>query len=122
MQPILPYMEELQISIDGKLLANRCSMQLNPTKHDIEHSKWYRQVKKVVLSKTLNEENLINTRVISENLVDEIGKLKQTTEKEILIFGSPTAGHSLTAANLIYNYWFNINPVLLGNGIPVLKI
>lgn len=95
--------------------------QPNPTKHDIEHSKWYKQVKKVVLSKTLKEENLINTQVISKNLSAEINKLKQSTEKEILIFGSPTAGHSLMAEGLIDDYWFNINPVLLGNGIPVFK-
>lgn len=95
--------------------------QPNATKHDIEHSKWYKTVKKVVLSKTLKEENLINTHVICENLVDEINKLKQNTKKEILIFGSPTAGHSLMAANLIDDYWFNINPVLLGEGIPVFK-
>jgi dihydrofolate reductase len=69
----------------------------------------------------MKEENLINTQIIRENLVDEINKLKQSTEKEILIFGSPTAGHSLMAANLIDDYWFNINPVLLGNGIPVFK-
>ena len=95
--------------------------QPNATKHDIEHSKWYKNVKKVVLSKTLKEENLINTQVINKNLVDEINKLKQSTEKEILIFGSPTAGHSLMAANLIDDYWFNINPVLVGKGIPVFK-
>ena len=95
--------------------------QPNPTKHDIEHSKWYKHVKKVVLSKTMKEKNLINAQVINENLVDEINKLKKSTEKEILVFGSPTAGHSLMAANLIDDYWFNINPVLLGNGIPVFK-
>lgn len=95
--------------------------QPNPTKHDIEHSKWYRQVKKAVLSKTSKEESLVNTQVISENLVDEINKLKQSTEKEILLFGSPTAGHSLMAADLVDAYWFNINPVLLGNGIPVFR-
>ena len=95
--------------------------QPNPTKHDIEHSKWYRQAKKVVLSKTLKEESLANTQVISENLVDEINKLKQSTEKEILLFGSPAAGHSLMAADLVDAYWFNINPVLLGNGISVFR-
>ena len=95
--------------------------QPNPTKHDIEHSKWYRQVKKVVLSKTLKEESLANTQVISENLVGAINKLKQSTEKEILLFGSPTAGHSLMAADLVDTYWFNVNPVLLGNGIPVFR-
>lgn len=93
----------------------------NATKHDIEHSRWYKQAKKVVLSKTMEEKNLTGTRVISENLADEINKLKQSKEKEILIFGSPTAAHSLMAADLIDNYWFNINPVLLGKGIPVFK-
>jgi dihydrofolate reductase len=95
--------------------------QPNATKHDIEHSKWYKTVKKVVLSKTMNAENLTNTQVIRDNLVDQINRVKQSTQKEILVFGSPTAGHSLMAANLIDDYWFNINPVLLGNGIPVFK-
>ncbi len=95
--------------------------QPDATKHDIEHSKWYKHAKKVVLSKTMKEENLINTRVIRGNLVDEINKVKQSTEKELLLFGSPTAGHALMAANLIDGYWLNINPVLLGNGIPVFK-
>jgi dihydrofolate reductase len=95
--------------------------QPDATKHDIEHSKWYKGAKKVVLSKTLKEEDLVNTHVISGNLVQEINKLKQSTEKEILLFGSPTAGHALMAADLIDAYWFNINPVLLGNGIPVFK-
>ena len=95
--------------------------QPNATKHDIEHAKWYKHAKKVVLSKTLKEENLVNTQIIRESLVAEINKLKQSTEKEILIFGSPTAGHALMAADLIDAYWFNINPVMLGNGIPVFR-
>lgn len=95
--------------------------QPDATTHDIEHSKWYKHAKKVILSKTMKEDNLINTQVISRNLVIEINKVKQSTEKEILLFGSPTAGHSLMATNLIDGYWLNINPVLLGNGIPVFK-
>lgn len=93
--------------------------QPNPTKHDLEHSRWYKRVKKVVLSKTLDERNLANTQVISQNLADDINPLKQATDKEMLVFGSPTAGHSLMAADLIDSYWFNINPVRLGTGIPV---
>lgn len=69
----------------------------------------------------MKEENLISTQVISNNLVDEINRLKQSTEKEILLFGSPTAGHSLMSENLIDDYWLNVNPVLVGNGIPVFK-
>jgi dihydrofolate reductase len=97
------------------------SNQPNATKHDVEHSKWYKGVLKYVLSRTLNEVNLINTKVISNNLYYEITKLKQGTDKEILIFGSPTATHSLMAAELVDSYWLFVNPVLLGQGIPLFK-
>ncbi len=93
----------------------------NPTKHVLEHSRWYKNAKKVVLSKTLQDKELANTLVIRESLVDAINHLKQSTEKEILVFGSPTAAHSLMAADLIDAYWFNVNPVLLGKGIPVFQ-
>ncbi len=95
--------------------------QPNATKHDIEHSKWYNSVAKVVLSKTLHEASLTNTKIIGDNLKYEIAKLKQSTDKEILIFGSPTAGHSLMAAELIDSYWLFVNPVMLGEGIPLFK-
>ena len=95
--------------------------QPNPTKHDIEHSRWYAKVAKVVLSRTMKGANLINTKIISDNLTDEIIKLKQGTGKEIIIFGSPTAAHSLMAAKLIDDYWLFVNPVLLGKGIPLFK-
>jgi dihydrofolate reductase len=78
-------------------------------------------VAKVVLSKTLDETSLTNTKVISDHLNDEITKLKQRTDKEILIFGSPTAAHALMAAGLIDGYWLFVNPVLLGEGIPLFK-
>ncbi|HEX4372063.1 MAG TPA: dihydrofolate reductase family protein [Puia sp.] len=44
--------------------------QPNATKHDKEHSAWYNKVSKVVLSKTINETGLINTKVISDQLAD----------------------------------------------------
>ena len=93
--------------------------QTNPSKHDIEHSKWYKNVKKVVLTKTMAEEKKPNIQFISNNLIENIERIKKSTNEEILVFGSPTAGHSLMACDLIDNYWFNINPVIIGKGIPV---
>src|SRR6476620_3136174 len=46
------------------------------SKHDIDHSKWYANVHKVVLSKTIKED-LANTTIISDNLSESINKLKQ---------------------------------------------
>ena len=93
----------------------------NASKHDIEHSRWYNKVTKVVLSKTINETELINTKVISENLSDRINELKLQEGKNILIFGSPTASLSLLNLGLIDEFWFFVNPIILGQGIPLFK-
>ena len=89
------------------------------SKHDIEHSKWYSKVRKIVLSKTLNDTGLINTRIISDNLSENIPEIKQETGKDILLFGSPTATHSLIQLDLIDGYWLFVNPIILGQGIPL---
>jgi dihydrofolate reductase len=92
------------------------------TRHDIEHSKWYNNVHKVVLSKTLNDAGLTNTTIISDNLSERLNEIKQSRNggsKEILLFGSPTATHSLIQLNLIDGYWLFVNPVILGRGIPL---
>lgn len=93
----------------------------NATQHDKQHSSWYNHVSKVVLSKTLDETRLKNTKVISDNLAENINKLKQSGSKNILIFGSPGASHSLLKLGLVDEYWIFVNPVLLGKGIPLFK-
>lgn len=95
--------------------------QPNPSKHDIEHSAWYMQVQKVVISKTLKGKSLKNTTIVSENIAAEIQKLKQAAGKEIIIFGSPSASHLLMREGLIDDFWVFVNPVLLGVGIPLFK-
>jgi len=92
------------------------------TRHDIEHSKWYSKVHKVVLSKTMKDAGLTNTTIISDNLSDRINEIKQSRNggsKDILLFGSPTATHSLIQLNLIDGYWLFVNPIILGRGIPL---
>ena len=98
------------------------------TKHDIEHSKWYSKVHKVVLSTTMKDADLTNTTIISDNLSDRINEIKQSPSqspvdnggsKDILLFGSPTATHSLIQQNLIDGYWLFVNPIILGRGIPL---
>jgi dihydrofolate reductase len=91
------------------------------TKHDVEHSRWYNKVAKVVLSRTLKGANLTKTKIIDGNLAAEIVKLKLEVGKDILMFGSPTAAHSLMTEKLIDDYWLFVNPVLLGQGIPLFK-
>jgi dihydrofolate reductase len=89
------------------------------SKHDIEHSRWYNKVHKVVLSKTMKGADLTNTTIISDNVSDRINEIKQQEGTDISLFGSPTATHSLIQLNLIDGYWLFVNPIILGRGIPL---
>jgi dihydrofolate reductase len=91
------------------------------SRHDKEHSKWYKNVSKVVLSKTINETGLKSTKVISDNLLENINRIKQTPGKNILIFGSPGASHSLLKIGVVDEFWIFVNPILLGKGISLFK-
>jgi dihydrofolate reductase len=93
----------------------------NASKHDKEHSAWYNKVSKIVLSKTISDKGLDNTIVISDQLTDNINKIKKQDGKNILIFGSPRASHSLMSHGLVDEFWLFVNPVLLGQGMPLFK-
>jgi len=95
--------------------------QPNASKHDIEHSSWYKSVQKIVVSKTLKISEIKNAEIISANLPVEIRKLKERDGKEIIMFGSPTLTRSLMNENLIDDYWLFINPILLGQGNNLFK-
>ena len=95
--------------------------QPNASKHDKEHSDWYNRVSKVVLSKTLSEEGLHNTRVFGSQLSEHINTLKQENGKNILIFGSPRASQSLLKLGLIDEFWLFVNPIILGEGMQLFK-
>ena len=93
--------------------------QPEATRHDIEHSKWYNSVKKIVLSSSMKGKVPDKTTVINDNVAREISSIKQEAGKDILIFGSPTACHTLMRDDLIDEYWLFVNPILLGKGIPL---
>ena len=95
--------------------------QPNASKHDKEHSKWYNNVSKVVLSRTIKDTGLNNTKVISDDLSENINAIKQQDGKNIIIFGSPGASQSLLNEELIDGFWLFVNPVILGQGMPLFK-
>jgi dihydrofolate reductase len=87
--------------------------------HDIEHGTWYNQVQKIVISRYLKGKQLKNAIVMSENISEQVLGLKQREGKEIVMFGSPTAAQVLMNDNLVDDYWFFINPIILGGGISM---
>ncbi|MBS1934696.1 MAG: dihydrofolate reductase [Bacteroidetes bacterium] len=85
----------------------------------IAYSTWYNNANKIVISKTLAREKKEKAVIISDNIIDEISKIKNKEGKDILIFGSPSIAQLLLPQRLINDYWIFINPVLFGTGIPL---
>lgn len=91
------------------------------TQHEIEHARWIENIPKIVFSKTLEKVDWNNTRLIKDNIVEEVSKLKQQPGKDLVIFGSPSLAHAFMALDLIDEYQLTLNPVLLGSGIPIFE-
>jgi dihydrofolate reductase len=71
---------------------------------------------KVVVSTTLENPEWQNTRVVSDNVVDEISKLKDETEGSILVSGSGTLVSTLLEADLVDELRLMVFPTILGRG------
>jgi len=75
---------------------------------------------KVVFSKTLEKVEWENTKLVKANFVAEVLKLKQQSGKDIAIFGSSDLAVTLIEHNLIDELRIMVNPIVLGEGKPIL--
>lgn len=91
----------------------------NASKHDKEHSLWYNSVDKVVVSNTMIGQEKEKTIFVGGDVIQQLEELKNKDGKDILIFGSPSVVRTLMEKNLIDDYWLFVNPVILGQGIPM---
>src|SRR6266536_4889882 len=71
---------------------------------------------KIVFSKTLDKAEWDNTRLVKENIPEEVSKLKQESGKDIAIFGSSNLAVTLAERGLIDEYRIIVNPIFLGDG------
>ena len=86
-------------------------------KHDREHAAWYNAVDKYVLSNSLTDDPEKKRHVLSGDVAGELQKLKSTEGSDILFLGSPGAWRSVM--DLVDEYWFFVNPVILGHGLKL---
>jgi dihydrofolate reductase len=71
---------------------------------------------KYVVSTTLKDPAWQNTFVISDNVAEEIAKLKEQTNGAILVAGSGTLVGTLLAADLVDELRLMVFPTVLGRG------
>ena len=89
------------------------------SKHDIEHSRWANEALKLVFSRTLTTTTWQNTRIVHDHIAEEIGKLKAQPGKNLLMLGSASTAHTFMRLGLIDEFYINLNPVVLGGGLPL---
>jgi dihydrofolate reductase len=74
-------------------------------------------LRKYVVSTTLKSASAWrNSTIISENVVDEVRKLKEQPGKDIYVDGSSVLVHTLAQADLVDEYHLLVFPVVLGSG------
>jgi dihydrofolate reductase len=71
---------------------------------------------KFVVSTTLDEVEWSNSSLISGDVPEEVAKLKQQPGQDILVYGSGELMHTLMRHDLIDEYRFWVNPVVVGSG------
>jgi len=126
------YAIDLLSKVDA-LLFGRVTYQLmadywpaaatNPStsKNDLEIADKMNNLSKIVFSKTLQEVKWNNSRLVKENIAEEISKMKQQPGKDMVIFGSGSIVSTLMQHGLIDEYRIIVNHVVLGNGKPLFK-
>ena len=118
-----------QLNESGALLFGRVTYQLManywPTESAINDDPivagLMNSLPKIVFSKTLDKAEWNNSRLVKENVAEEVLKLKQQPGKDIAIFGSSDLAVTLAKNGLIDEYRIIVNPVFLGDGTPLLK-
>lgn len=76
---------------------------------------------KVVFTKTLTESLWSNTILATGDLKDEIEKLKNSNGADLIAYGGSAFISSLLDQQLVDDIHLFVNPVAIGNGLPVFK-
>ena len=78
-------------------------------------------IPKVVFTKTLDKPTWNNTTLAKGNLAEEITNLKKQNGKDIIVYGGASFVSALIKEGLIDEYHLIVNPVAIGNGMPIFK-
>jgi dihydrofolate reductase len=127
-----PYVDNLFKSVDTALYG-RVTYQLmesywptvltdpNAPPRDLKHARWVENVAKIVFSKTLSHVEWKNTRLVKDQIAEEIAARKHEPGLDLMIFGSPRLTHTFMHLGLIDEYRLFLNPIVLGGGIPLFQ-
>jgi dihydrofolate reductase len=117
------YATEMLKSIDGILLG-RVTYELfagywpSATGPDADR---LNELPKTVFSRTLQEVEWKNSRLVKENIAEEVTRMKQQPGKDLALFGSANLASTFMRLGLIDEYRIFVTPFILGSGTPMFK-
>jgi dihydrofolate reductase len=79
------------------------------------------EIPKVVFSRTLERAEWAGSRIARGELPQEIAALKREPGKDMLAWGGATFAQSLSRLGLVDEYRLILQPVALGQGLPLFK-
>jgi dihydrofolate reductase len=91
-----------------------------PTSTD-EYAAPMNDLPKVVFSKTLESADWNDSRVARGDLAEEISALRREPGGDIVAWGGASFVQAISRQGLVDEYRLVINPVALGNGLPLFK-
>lgn len=130
------YHTNLNKSVSGILISSQMAQEgfnahwkqvtQDPTDTRFEFANHIVNTTKFVASRTLTKETEIpggweKVSILKENLADEITKLKNQNNGDIIVYGGATLVSSLINSDLIDEYHLITNPVALGQGLSIFQ-
>jgi len=91
-----------------------------PTSDD-DYAAPMNEIPKVVFSRTLERADWPDSRIARGDLADEIAELKREPGKDMLAWGGAAFAQSLSSLRLVDEYRLILQPVALGEGLPLFK-
>jgi dihydrofolate reductase len=89
-----------------------------PTSGD-EYAKPMNELPKVVFSKTLTKADWAQSTIAGGDLAEEVNALKREPGKDLIAWGGAAFAQSLTRLRLVDEYRLAVQPVALGDGLPL---
>lgn len=84
-----------------------------------EVAKGMNNAEKIVFSNTIEDPKWMNTKVISDNIIEKIRQLKSQPGKDMTILGSGSIVSQFADAGLIDSYEIMTDPVVIASGTPI---
>lgn len=86
---------------------------------DDEYAAPMNDIPKVVFSKTLTTADWPQSTIASGDLADEVNALKRQPGKDMIAWGGAAFAQSLSRLRLVDEYRLVVQPVALGDGLPL---